>query len=82
MTTVVAFEGLIRFQPELFNYITGYLAAFGAMVALARRARDGGSYHVRVSLAQTGRYNTRRQRLANSPRRGWLVTRAAGAPDV
>jgi len=35
---------------------TGYLAAFGAQVALARRAREGGSYLVRVSLAQTGRW--------------------------
>lgn len=36
------------------DYITGYLAAFGAMVALARRTREGGSYEVRVSLARTG----------------------------
>jgi hypothetical protein len=35
---------------------TGYLAAFGAQMALARRAREGGSYLVRVSLAQTGRW--------------------------
>jgi hypothetical protein len=32
------------------------LAAFLVMVALERRAREGGSYHVSVSLAQTGRY--------------------------
>lgn len=38
------------------DYITGYLAAFGALVALRRRAREGGSYHVEVSLAQAGRY--------------------------
>ena len=38
------------------DYITGYLAAFGTLVALERRAREGGSYHVEVSLAQTGRY--------------------------
>jgi hypothetical protein len=30
--------------------------AFGAMVALARRAREGGSWLVRISLAQTGRW--------------------------
>jgi len=34
------------------DYTTGYLAAFGAMVALARRAREGGSYLVRASLCQ------------------------------
>jgi crotonobetainyl-CoA:carnitine CoA-transferase CaiB-like acyl-CoA transferase len=36
------------------DYTTGYLGALGALVALARRAREGGSYHVRVSLARTG----------------------------
>ena len=30
--------------------------AFGAMVALARRAREGGSWLVRVSLAQVGKW--------------------------
>jgi hypothetical protein len=30
--------------------------AFGAMIALARRAREGGSWLVRISLAQTGRW--------------------------
>ncbi|WP_322049151.1 CoA transferase [Paraburkholderia sp. J67] len=41
---------------QALDHATGYLAAFGAMVALARRAREGGSWHVRVSLAQTGRW--------------------------
>src|SRR5262249_13791711 len=36
------------------DYTTGYLGALGVMAALARRATDGGSYHVRVSLCQTG----------------------------
>jgi crotonobetainyl-CoA:carnitine CoA-transferase CaiB-like acyl-CoA transferase len=36
------------------DYTTGYLAAFGTLAALLRRAEEGGSYHVRVSLAQTG----------------------------
>ena len=35
---------------------TGYLMAFGAMSALARRATQGGSWHVRASLAQTGHW--------------------------
>ncbi len=38
------------------DYVSGYLMAFGAMVALARRAREGGSWEVRVSLARTGRW--------------------------
>lgn len=41
---------------QALDHATGYLAAFAAMVALARRAREGGSWHVRVSLAQTGRW--------------------------
>jgi crotonobetainyl-CoA:carnitine CoA-transferase CaiB-like acyl-CoA transferase len=45
--------------PELLpgavtDYTTGFLAAFGSMVALQRRALYGGSYLVRVSLSQTG----------------------------
>jgi crotonobetainyl-CoA:carnitine CoA-transferase CaiB-like acyl-CoA transferase len=38
------------------DYTSGYLMAFGAMVALARRAREGGSWRVRVSLARTGKW--------------------------
>ncbi|CAN7481050.1 CoA transferase [Trinickia sp. LjRoot230] len=41
---------------QALDHATGYLAAFGAMVALQRRAREGGSWHVRVSLAQTGHW--------------------------
>lgn len=41
---------------QVVDHGTGYLAAFGAQMALARRAHEGGSYLVRVSLAQTGRW--------------------------
>jgi crotonobetainyl-CoA:carnitine CoA-transferase CaiB-like acyl-CoA transferase len=45
-------------RPELLpaavnDYTTGYLAAYGAIVALLRRAQVGGSYWVRMSLART-----------------------------
>jgi crotonobetainyl-CoA:carnitine CoA-transferase CaiB-like acyl-CoA transferase len=36
------------------DHATGYLLAFATMSALARRAQQGGSWHVRCSLAQTG----------------------------
>ena len=36
------------------DYISGYLLAFGAMAALARRVREGGSWLVRTSLANAG----------------------------
>jgi crotonobetainyl-CoA:carnitine CoA-transferase CaiB-like acyl-CoA transferase len=35
------------------DYVTGFLGAYGAMEALARRAKQGGSWWVRVSLCQT-----------------------------
>jgi crotonobetainyl-CoA:carnitine CoA-transferase CaiB-like acyl-CoA transferase len=41
---------------QVVDHATGYLAALGAQLALARRAREGGSYLVRVSLVQTGRW--------------------------
>ncbi|CUW41694.1 putative Acyl-CoA transferase/carnitine dehydratase [Magnetospirillum sp. XM-1] len=43
-----------KVSPVIPNdYITGYLAAYGMAVALLRRATEGGSYHVRVSLSRT-----------------------------
>jgi crotonobetainyl-CoA:carnitine CoA-transferase CaiB-like acyl-CoA transferase len=45
------------------DHASGYLMAFGAMMALLRKAREGGSWHVRVSLAQTGHWLTRLGRL-------------------
>ena len=45
------------FYPvSAIDYCTGYLMAFGAMVALGRRAREGGSWMVRISLAQVGKW--------------------------
>jgi crotonobetainyl-CoA:carnitine CoA-transferase CaiB-like acyl-CoA transferase len=70
-TVIQTVSGITNRQGELFpgaepgpqfypvsaiDYLTGYLMAFGAMVALARRAREGGSWLVRISLAQTGRW--------------------------
>jgi crotonobetainyl-CoA:carnitine CoA-transferase CaiB-like acyl-CoA transferase len=46
-----------QFYPvSAIDYCTGYLMAFGAMVALERRAREGGSWLVRISLAQVGKF--------------------------
>lgn len=70
-TVVQTVSGITSRQGELFpgaepgpqfypvsaiDFLTGYLMAFGAMVALARRTREGGSWLVRISLAQAGRW--------------------------
>ena len=70
-TVVQTVSGITSRQGELFpgdepgpqfypvsaiDYLTGYLMAFGALVALERRTREGGSWLVRISLAQVGRW--------------------------
>lgn len=45
------------------DYTTGYLAAYGTLIALARRAREGGSWHVRASLCQSGMFIHRQRRV-------------------
>ena len=41
---------------QALDHATGYLLAFGAMVALLKRAEQGGSWRVRTSLAQVGHW--------------------------
>jgi crotonobetainyl-CoA:carnitine CoA-transferase CaiB-like acyl-CoA transferase len=49
-------------QPKLAptgtlnDYLAAYLAAAGALGALVRRAKEGGSYHVKVSLTRTSMF--------------------------
>ena len=40
----------------ILDYATGHLMAFAASAALHRQAIEGGSWHVRLSLAQTGQW--------------------------
>jgi crotonobetainyl-CoA:carnitine CoA-transferase CaiB-like acyl-CoA transferase len=47
-------EGPKPLPAQVLDHASGYLMAFAAMTALLRRAREGGSWHVRASLAQTG----------------------------
>ena len=54
------------------DYVSGYLMAFGATLALARRAREGGSWLVRVALARVGKWIVD----LGEPRQPW-----AGLPD-
>jgi crotonobetainyl-CoA:carnitine CoA-transferase CaiB-like acyl-CoA transferase len=46
-----------QFYPcSAIDYCTGYLMATGAMIALKRRAEQGGSWLIRISLAQVGKW--------------------------
>ncbi|HYH41206.1 MAG TPA: CoA transferase [Burkholderiales bacterium] len=51
-----ATPGPQHYPVSAIDFLTGYLMAFGTMVALARRTREGGSWHVRISLAQVGHW--------------------------
>lgn len=48
-------SGQPRLSPVFYlnDFLTGYLASAGTMAALRLRAQQGGSYHVKVSLART-----------------------------
>jgi crotonobetainyl-CoA:carnitine CoA-transferase CaiB-like acyl-CoA transferase len=48
---------------QILDHATGYLMAFGAMMARARQAREGGSWHVQVSLARTGLWLSQHGRI-------------------
>ena len=41
---------------QALDYIGGYVAALGTMLALARQAQEGGTWRVRTSLAQIGHF--------------------------
>ena len=84
-TVVQTVSGITSRQGELFpgdapgpqfypvsaiDYLTGYLMAFGASVALGRRVREGGSWLVRISLAQTGRWLVGRGQVPESEAKG------------
>jgi len=49
-------DGPRELPAQALDHGSGQLMAFAAMMARARQAREGGSWHVRVSLAQTGRW--------------------------
>lgn len=50
---------------QILDYATGFLMAFGAQAALYRQALEGGSWHVRVSLARTGLWLRSLGRVSN-----------------
>src|SRR6201747_1963211 len=58
-------DGPKELPAQMLDHATGYMMAFGAMMAKARQSREGGSWHVRVSLAQTGRWLWNLGRIAD-----------------
>lgn len=52
--TILEGDGRPSWPPTMVlnDYIAGYLGAAGIIAALRRRATEGGSYHVRVSLTR------------------------------
>jgi crotonobetainyl-CoA:carnitine CoA-transferase CaiB-like acyl-CoA transferase len=61
----IGIDGPKELPAQILDHASGYLMAFGAMMAKARQSREGGSWHVRVSLAQTGRWIWNLGRLAD-----------------
>lgn len=58
-------DGPKELPAQMLDHATGHLMAFATMMARARQAREGGSWLVRVSLAQTGRWLWNLGRLAD-----------------
>ncbi len=58
-------EGPKPLPCQALDHASGYLLAFAAMAALRRRAIEGGSWEVRVTLAGTGRWLRGLGRLAD-----------------
>jgi crotonobetainyl-CoA:carnitine CoA-transferase CaiB-like acyl-CoA transferase len=60
VTGLAATQGSLATPKNLpvqaLDYIAGYLGALGAMVGLARRVEEGGSWLVRVSLVQVAHW--------------------------
>jgi crotonobetainyl-CoA:carnitine CoA-transferase CaiB-like acyl-CoA transferase len=50
---------------QALDHAAGYLLALGALAALQRQAREGGSWHVQVSLVRAGRWIRDLGRLAD-----------------
>jgi crotonobetainyl-CoA:carnitine CoA-transferase CaiB-like acyl-CoA transferase len=54
ITTLEGDENGPKYPPTgiINDFVAGYIGASGVMAALRRRAREGGSYHVKISLTR------------------------------
>ncbi|MFT4190083.1 MAG: CoA transferase [Comamonas sp.] len=78
-------DGEPRALPmQILDQASGYLMAYGAAAALWRQQREGGSWHVQVSLAQTGHWLRGLGRIAGGLNATapdlapWLVSEPSG----
>ena len=73
---------------QILDYATGHLMAFAASAALHRQAIEGGSWHVRLSLAQTGQWLRSLGRVSDGfavkrpDRRPYLESSASGFGEL
>src|SRR5947208_8566136 len=76
-------DGPKELPAQMLDHATGYFTACGAMMAKACQEHEGGSWHVQVSLAQTGRWLWNLGRVAcgldTRALTGGAVTRFSGA---
>lgn len=72
---VAALDKPVELPCQALDHGAGYLMAAGAMLALKRRAEIGGSWLVRLSLAQVGHWLTELGRLQDG-RDAATITRA------
>ncbi len=63
---------------QILDYATGFLMAFATSAALLRQAREGGSWHVRLSLARTALWLRQLGRLSD----GFSVGKPDRSPYV
>lgn len=78
-------DGKPRALPmQILDQASGFLIAFGAAAALWRQRQEGGSWHVQVSLAQTGHWLRGLRRVPGGLQAvkpdlaPWLATQASG----
>lgn len=73
---------------QILDCATGHLMAFAAAAALLKQQQEGGSWHVRLSLAQTGHWLRQLGRISagfsvNRPdRKGFLETSPSGFGEL
>ncbi len=73
---------------QIIDYATGHLMAFAVSCGLARQQQQGGSWHVRLSLAQTGHWLRQLGRVAGGlaapvpERAAFVETSASGFGEL